>query len=83
MKRLKVLKLFLDFAVGAPYEENPESKSTGAIYIFRGAKNAKQMKMSQRISAHEVATSISSGVLLGFGSSLNGGQDVDSNSYPD
>lgn len=72
----------LDFAVGAPYEENVNSLSTGAVYIFRGAKNPSDIKLSQILYAKDFVND-KNDVIKRFGSSLSGGLDMDSNSYPD
>ena len=46
---------FADFAVGAPYEASEESRDeSGAVYIYRGAANAAEIKLSQKISANKV-----------------------------
>jgi hypothetical protein len=80
MKLFNLLLLKLDFAVGAPFEENPNnSSSTGAVYIFRGAKNPSDIKVSQILYAKDFINDI----ITRFGSSLSGGLDMDSNSYPD
>lgn len=77
--------------MGAPYEKNSEinpsdiNPSTGAIYIFRGGAEATSFKLSQKILAQSVKLPQvhSSNQLYGFGYSLSGGLDMDSNTYPD
>ncbi|XP_022065067.1 integrin alpha-3b isoform X1 [Acanthochromis polyacanthus] len=61
---------FQDFAVGAPFHD------TGKVYIWMGSKKGISMEPSQVIE----------GKSLGFqtlGYSINGGMDMDDNSYPD
>ena len=65
-----------DFAVGAPYE------SDGAVYIFRGNSDIGKIKMSQKLNAKDINHDLNED-LKGFGYSLSGGQDMDSNKYPD
>jgi len=70
-----------DFVVGAPFEKNTNNNvSLGAIYVFRGAKDG-HIKLSQKISASSLEGF--GAAVVGFGSSLNGGADVDANGWPD
>ncbi|KAG8566557.1 hypothetical protein GDO81_013298 [Engystomops pustulosus] len=62
---------FTDLAVGAPFEE------MGKLYIYLSKSNGLQSKPSQIIDGSDV------GGIQRFGYSLNGGMDVDGNSYPD
>ncbi|XP_040290983.1 integrin alpha-3 [Bufo bufo] len=62
---------FVDLAVGAPFEE------TGKLYIYISNSNGVRSKPSQIIDGSQV------GGIQMFGYSLNGGMDVDGNSYPD
>ena len=83
-----------DFAVGAPYESNGK----GAVYIFFGGGQglrsqgpAKTFYLAtevadQIITASELvanAPNAFSSSLATFGSSLDGGMDMDENGYPD
>ena len=81
---------FADFAVGAPYESNPfefkhTEAATGAVYIFRGASEPAKIKVSQKVFANSIQLSpaLDTEHLKGFGYSLSGGLDMDSNKYPD
>ncbi|XP_069807795.1 integrin alpha-3 [Dendropsophus ebraccatus] len=62
---------FTDLAVGAPFEE------MGKLYIYLSKSNGLQSKPSQIIDGSQI------GGIQMFGYSLNGGIDVDENSYPD
>uniref|UniRef100_A0A8C6T7G8 Integrin, alpha 3b n=1 Tax=Neogobius melanostomus TaxID=47308 RepID=A0A8C6T7G8_9GOBI len=62
---------FQDFAVGAPFHD------TGKVYIWTGAK-----RESQRSPVIE-GKSIGTEGFKTFGYSINGGMDMDENSYPD
>ncbi|XP_075221488.1 integrin alpha-PS2-like isoform X2 [Lycorma delicatula] len=63
---------FSDIAIGAPYEEQ------GAVYIYLGSSNGIRENPSQIIRAEQLSNSINT-----FGFSLDGGKDLDINSYPD
>ena len=81
--KFKIKTLKIDFAVGAPFEKNPNnSSSTGAVYIFRGAKNPSDIKLSQILYAQDFLNDQIDKITR-FGSSLSGGLDMDSNNYPD
>lgn len=76
-----------DFAVGAPYESNSTNEeslrnSDGAVYIFRGNSDIEKIKISQKLHAKDIHHGLNED-LKGFGYSLSGGQDMDSNKYPD
>ena len=62
-----------DLAIGAPYDQHG-----GSVFIFRGGPNGIDEKPSQVIKGSQVDTS-----LRGFGYSLSGQVDLDSNGYPD
>ncbi len=79
---LNLLFFVTDFAVGAPYESNPKNLSTGAVYIFRGAKNPSDIKVSQILYAEDFISNTDDKIQR-FGESLSGGSDMDSNNYPD
>ncbi|KAF3853406.1 hypothetical protein F7725_014094 [Dissostichus mawsoni] len=64
---------FQDFAVGAPFHE------TGKVYIWMGSKKGISEEPSQVIEGKSVGT----GGFNTFGYSINGGIDMDGNSYPD
>ncbi|KAK5850641.1 hypothetical protein PBY51_001502 [Eleginops maclovinus] len=64
---------FQDFAVGAPFHE------TGKVYIWMGSKKGISEEPSQVIEGKSVGT----GGFNTFGYSINGGMDMDDNSYPD
>ncbi|CAL8300753.1 unnamed protein product [Lota lota] len=64
---------FQDFAVGAPFHE------TGKVYIWMGSNEGISEKYSQVIEGK----SVGDGKFKTFGYSLNGGMDMDDNSYPD
>ncbi|XP_059893762.1 integrin alpha-3b [Gadus macrocephalus] len=64
---------FQDFAVGAPFHE------TGKVYIWMGSNEGITEKYSQVIEGK----SVGDGNFKTFGYSLNGGMDMDDNSYPD
>jgi len=64
----------LDLAVGAPYE------GRGVVYIFRGSSIGLIKDYSQRIAASNFPLS---SLPLTFGYSIEGGQDMDQNGYPD
>ncbi|XP_059181212.1 integrin alpha-3b [Centropristis striata] len=64
---------FQDFAVGAPFHD------TGMLYIWMGSKEGISMEPSQVIEGK----SVGNGGFRTFGYSINGGMDVDDNSYPD
>ncbi|XP_010793897.1 integrin alpha-3b [Notothenia coriiceps] len=64
---------FQDFAVGAPFHE------TGKVYIWMGSKKGISEEPSQVIEGK----SVGSGGFNTFGYSINGGIDMDGNSYPD
>jgi len=69
------LCLYIDLAVGAPYEDK------GAVYVFHGSARGILPEFSQRISAREFP-----GVMRGgaFGASLSPSPvDLDNNGYPD
>lgn len=72
------LVLFIDFAVGAPYDGN----GRGAVYIFHGSIDGVREKHSQVILAEDVGRSIGRPIET-FGFSLAGGVDLDGNDYPD
>lgn len=79
-----------DFAVGAPYEQNPSkdetNRNTGVVYIFRGNADLEKIKLSQKIYASDLKLPVG---LIGidsitaFGYSLSGGLDLDASGYPD
>lgn len=74
--------------MGAPYEtDNPTTNeadhSSGEVYIFRGNSDPKKIKLTQKISAQNIPASLTGSSLKGFGYSLSGGRDMDSNKYPD
>ncbi|XP_062298399.1 integrin alpha-3b [Scomber scombrus] len=64
---------FQDFAVGAPFQ------GTGKVYIWMGSKNGISKNYSQVIEGK----SVGNGGFHTFGYSINGGMDMDDNSYPD
>lgn len=64
-----------DIAVGAPYEDD------GVVYIYLGSREGLSTKPSQVITAKQLGLLTSP--IHTFGSSLAGGIDLDSNSYPD
>ncbi|XP_069012001.1 integrin alpha-3b isoform X1 [Embiotoca jacksoni] len=64
---------FQDFAVGAPFHD------TGKVYIWMGSKTGISKKPSQVIEGK----SVGNGRFQTFGYSINGGMDMDDNSYPD
>ncbi|XP_020567583.1 integrin alpha-3 isoform X1 [Oryzias latipes] len=64
---------FQDFAVGAPFQE------TGRVYIWMGSKKGISDKYSQMIEGK----SVGDGNFQSFGYSIDGGMDMDGNSYPD
>ncbi|KAI3365602.1 hypothetical protein L3Q82_010686 [Scortum barcoo] len=64
---------FQDFAVGAPFHD------TGKVYIWMGSKKGISQEPSQVIEGK----SVGSGGFQTFGYSINGGMDMDDNSYPD
>ncbi|KAM9772783.1 integrin alpha-3b isoform 1-T1 [Syngnathus typhle] len=64
---------FQDFAVGAPFH------GTGKVYIWMGSKEGVSAQPSQVIEGKSVAD----GGFQTFGYSINGGMDMDDNSYPD
>ncbi|XP_049916529.1 integrin alpha-3b [Epinephelus moara] len=64
---------FQDFAVGAPFHD------TGKVYIWMGSKKGISKEPSQVIEGK----SVGSGGFRTFGYSINGGMDMDDNSYPD
>nr|XP_061807375.1 integrin alpha-3-like [Nerophis lumbriciformis] len=64
---------FQDFAVGAPFH------GTGKVYIWMGSKEGISQKPSQVIEGK----SVDNGGFQTFGYSINGGMDMDDNSYPD
>ncbi|XP_058476580.1 integrin alpha-3b [Solea solea] len=64
---------FQDFAVGAPFHD------AGKVYIWMGSKKGISESPSQVIEGKTVAN----GGFQTFGYSLNGGMDMDDNSYPD
>ncbi|XP_039248949.2 integrin alpha-6-like [Styela clava] len=68
-----------DFAVGAPYENE-----NGTVHIFRGAPDGR-VKESQTIKAEDFTQTHEDGKgdIVGFGASLSGQVDADSNKYPD
>ena len=91
-----------DFAVGAPFEANPASgdgdNSQGAVYIYRGARQLGDIRLSQKIFARDVVLPALASAplatlpnldderlaLRAFGFSLSGGGiDMDGNGYPD
>ncbi|NEU35414.1 hypothetical protein GN156_32690, partial [bacterium LRH843] len=61
-----------DIAVGAPHEDD-----VGAIYIFLGDRQ-NGIRLSQHIKASDIDPS-----LKGFGISMTGEQDIDSNGFDD
>lgn len=64
-----------DVAIGAPYEDD------GVVYIYLGSRNGLTTKPSQVITAKQLGPLTNP--IHTFGSSLAGGIDLDSNSYPD
>ncbi|XP_026206935.1 integrin alpha-3b [Anabas testudineus] len=64
---------FQDFAVGAPFHE------TGKVYIWMGSKKGISVEPSQVIEGK----SVDENGFRTFGYSINGGMDMDDNSYPD
>lgn len=64
---------FQDFAVGAPFHD------TGKVYIWMGSKQGISEEHSQLIEGK----SVGNGGFRTFGYSINGGIDMDDNSYPD
>ncbi|XP_070783240.1 integrin alpha-3b [Enoplosus armatus] len=64
---------FQDFAVGAPFYD------TGKVYIWMGSKKGISEEPSQVIEGK----SVGNGGFQTFGYSINGGMDMDDNSYPD
>lgn len=64
---------FQDVAVGAPFRD------TGRVYIWMGSKQGVSKEPSQVIEGKSVVN----GGFKTFGYSLNGGMDMDDNSYPD
>lgn len=62
--------LFLDIAVGAPYEGN------GVVFIYHGDKTGIVFEPVQKIFAEKIDPGLN-----GFGISLSGGVDVDGNHY--
>ncbi|KAM4031810.1 integrin alpha-3 isoform 2-T2 [Anomaloglossus baeobatrachus] len=62
---------FTDLAVGAPFDE------MGKLYIYLSKSTGLQSEPSQIIDGDQV------GGIQMFGYSVNGGMDVDGNSYPD
>ncbi|KAJ8365029.1 hypothetical protein SKAU_G00138600 [Synaphobranchus kaupii] len=64
---------FQDFAVGAPFY------GTGKVFIWVGGKKGISQEASQVIEGKEVGD----GQFQTFGYSINGGMDMDENSYPD
>uniref|UniRef100_A0A3Q3VQM3 Uncharacterized protein n=1 Tax=Mola mola TaxID=94237 RepID=A0A3Q3VQM3_MOLML len=64
---------FQDFAVGAPFRD------TGRVYIWMGSKKGISQEPSQVIEGK----SVGNGGFQTFGYSINGGMDMDDNSYPD
>ncbi|XP_028423117.1 integrin alpha-3b [Perca flavescens] len=64
---------FQDFAVGAPFHD------TGKVYIWIGSKKGISKEPSQVIEGK----SVGNGRFNTFGYSINGGMDMDGNSYPD
>lgn len=64
---------FQDFAVGAPFH------GTGKVFIWVGGKKGISQEASQVIEGKEVGD----GQFQTFGYSINGGMDMDENSYPD
>ncbi|XP_033840322.1 integrin alpha-3b [Periophthalmus magnuspinnatus] len=63
---------FQDFAVGAPFYE------TGQVYVWTGSKQGISEKPSQVIEGKSIGAGFTT-----FGYSINGGMDMDENSYPD
>lgn len=64
--------IFLDIAVGAPYEEG-----TGAVYIYNGNTPKMEDKYSQRILGRDIRVGLS-----GFGYYISKfGEDLDENKY--
>ncbi|XP_070845958.1 integrin alpha-3b isoform X1 [Chaetodon trifascialis] len=64
---------FQDFAVGAPFHD------TGKVYVWMGSKKGISQEPSQVIEGK----SVGNGGFRTFGYSINGGMDMDDNSYPD
>ncbi|XP_060951066.1 integrin alpha-3b [Limanda limanda] len=64
---------FQDFAVGAPFHD------TGKVFIWMGSKKGISEEHSQVI----VGKTLGNGGFQTFGYSINGGMDMDDNSYPD
>ncbi|XP_061564634.1 integrin alpha-3b [Cololabis saira] len=64
---------FQDFAVGAPFHD------TGRVYIWMGSKKGISQEPSQVIEGR----SVDKAKFHTFGYSINGGVDMDDNSYPD
>lgn len=72
-----MLLVFIDIAVGAPYDGPLER---GAVYIFYGSKKGIRSKASQIIHSEEVSQT----AMYTFGFSVSGsGIDLDNNQYPD
>ncbi|KAB7502120.1 Integrin alpha-9 [Armadillidium nasatum] len=70
-----------DFLVGAPYENEDESKGpSGAVYVFMGSRNGVRQMYLQKLMPEKVSRSVT---LKGFGVSFSRPLDVDNNSYPD
>ncbi|XP_030256135.1 integrin alpha-3b isoform X2 [Sparus aurata] len=63
---------FQDFAVGAPFHD------TGKVYIWMGSRKGISQEHSQMIEGQSVQNGF-----MTFGYSINGGMDMDGNSYPD
>uniref|UniRef100_A0A674ML96 Integrin, alpha 3b n=1 Tax=Takifugu rubripes TaxID=31033 RepID=A0A674ML96_TAKRU len=64
---------FQDFAVGAPFQD------TGRVYIWLGSDTGISEQHSQVIEGK----TLGNGGFKTFGYSINGGMDMDGNSYPD
>lgn len=64
---------FQDFAVGSPFHDS------GKVYIWTGSKEGISEKPSQVIEGKSIGTE----GFKTFGYSINGGLDMDENSYPD
>ena len=64
-----------DVAIGAPYGGD---SGKGVVFIYNGGQNGFRGNQPQKISA----SSMPNGGGQGFGISIAGGIDVDSNGYP-
>ena len=69
---LPIALFFIDFVVGAPYEES----GTGVIYVYHGGKTGPSVEVSQRIVGRQILPGI-----RGFGISFSRSLDIDANKY--